>query len=81
MSFLIVMICDGKSQAAIVCRDADPETVAPQIFNAAMANSGQVCIAIKRVFVHEDSYEAFCDAMVKEAGRAKFGDGTEEGTE
>lgn len=68
-------------QAAIVCRDTSPNAVAPKIFRAAMANSGQVCIAIKRVFVHEDQYDEFCRALVREAQMAKFGNGMEDGIE
>ena len=34
--------------------EPDAKTVAPSIFAGAFANSGQVCSAIKRVFVHED---------------------------
>ena len=33
--------------------------------------SFQVCVAIKRVFVHESKYEAMVDAMQAEAAKAK----------
>jgi acyl-CoA reductase-like NAD-dependent aldehyde dehydrogenase len=34
-------------------------------------NTGQVCVAIKRVFVHESKYEEMVDAMKEEAAKAK----------
>ena len=49
----------GGNDAAIVLPDADPVSAAPDIFAGAFANSGQVCSAIKRIYVHEDKYETF----------------------
>lgn len=43
-------------------------------------NSGQICLAIKRIYVHESIYEKFRDAMVKHTKTLKVGDGAEEGT-
>ena len=43
----------GGNDAAIVLDDVDPKEVAPKIFAAAMHNSGQVCLAIKRLYVHD----------------------------
>ena len=33
--------------------DVDVEAVAPQIFDGAFGNNGQICIAMKRVYAHE----------------------------
>lgn len=44
----------GGNDPAIVLPDADIKKVAPQIFGRAMFNTGQVCVAVKRVFVQED---------------------------
>ena len=41
----------GGNDAAIVLDDVDPKQIAPKLFFAAMINSGQVCLAAKRVFV------------------------------
>jgi acyl-CoA reductase-like NAD-dependent aldehyde dehydrogenase len=57
----------GGNDAAIVLPDADPAQVAPQVFQKAMFNTGQVCIAIKRLFVHEDSYDAMVSELAKQA--------------
>jgi acyl-CoA reductase-like NAD-dependent aldehyde dehydrogenase len=40
----------GGNDAAIVLDDSDLKTVAPKVFAGAMMNSGQVCLAIKRLY-------------------------------
>jgi len=42
----------GGNDAAIVLDDVDPRAVAPKLFNGAMVNVGQVCIATKRIYAH-----------------------------
>lgn len=71
----------GGNDAAIVMGDVDPVATAPKIFNAAFQNSGQVCIAAKRVYVHESIYDAMCDELAKLADAAVVGDGLEQGTQ
>jgi acyl-CoA reductase-like NAD-dependent aldehyde dehydrogenase len=71
----------GGNDAAIVLDDADPKKIAPQIFNAAFFNSGQVCIAIKRLYVHENLYSSMCDELAALAERAVVGDGMDPGTQ
>lgn len=70
----------GGNDAAIVMPDVDVEAVAQQIFAAAFGNSGQICIAVKRLYVHKDIYDRFSQALVDLARAAKVGDGAEQGT-
>jgi len=71
----------GGNDAAIVLDDADPETVAKGLFSGAFANAGQVCLAIKRAYVHDSIYDAVCDALARRADEAVVGDGLEQGTQ
>ena len=71
----------GGNDAAIIRSDVDVQDVAPKVFAGAFGNSGQVCCAIKRCFVHESIYKEFKEELVKCASGAKFGDGMAEGTE
>jgi acyl-CoA reductase-like NAD-dependent aldehyde dehydrogenase len=71
----------GGNDAAIVLGDNDPKTVAPKIFAGAFQNSGQVCIAVKRAYVHESIYDAVCDELATLADAAVIGDGLEQGTQ
>ncbi|HEY4212146.1 MAG TPA: aldehyde dehydrogenase family protein [Steroidobacteraceae bacterium] len=71
----------GGNDAAIVLDDVDPKTVAPKLFFAACVNSGQVCMAIKRIYAHEKVYDALCDALAEEARKARVGDGLDPQTQ
>jgi acyl-CoA reductase-like NAD-dependent aldehyde dehydrogenase len=70
----------GGNDVAIVLDDADPMAVAGKIFAGAMLNSGQVCLAIKRVYVHDSLYEAICTELAALADAAVVGDGSKPGT-
>ena len=70
----------GGNDAAIVLDDVDPKQVAQGLFMGAFFNSGQVCIALKRLYVHEKVYDAVVNELVKLADGAVVGDGLKEGT-
>ena len=71
----------GGNDAAIVRGDANPAEIAQPVFDMAFQNSGQVCGAIKRLYVHEDVYEEMCEALVTLANEKTVGDGMAEGTD
>ena len=71
----------GGNDAAIVLDDVNPQEIAPKLFFAAMVNSGQVCLAAKRIYVPEKIYDAVCAELAKIASAAKVGNGLEEGVE
>jgi acyl-CoA reductase-like NAD-dependent aldehyde dehydrogenase len=67
----------GGNDPAIVLDDADPAIVSRAIFAGAFNNNGQVCSAIKRVYVPEALYDDVVDGLVTQAAAVKVGDGTE----
>jgi acyl-CoA reductase-like NAD-dependent aldehyde dehydrogenase len=71
----------GGNDAAIVLDDANVTEVAPKIFFAAMVNSGQVCLAIKRVYAHDSIYDRLCDELARIADGAVIGNGLDPKTE
>ena len=71
----------GGNDAAIVLDDVDPHAVAPKLFFAAFVNSGQVCMAIKRIYAHASIYEELCNALAEEATKARVGNGLEPGVQ
>jgi acyl-CoA reductase-like NAD-dependent aldehyde dehydrogenase len=71
----------GGNDPAIVLEDVDPRAIAPKLFFAAFVNSGQVCMAVKRIYAHERIYEALCEALAAEASKAVLGDGLDERTQ
>jgi acyl-CoA reductase-like NAD-dependent aldehyde dehydrogenase len=71
----------GGNDAAIVLDDADPKAIVPKLFWGAFANSGQICSAIKRVYVPDSLYEPVAQGLAELARTVKVGDGMETGTE
>lgn len=63
----------GGNDAAIVLPDVDPKAIAPALFGAAFFNSGQVCAIIKRLYVHDDIYDAVCDELAALANGSVVG--------
>ncbi|MEP0393165.1 MAG: aldehyde dehydrogenase family protein [Erythrobacter sp.] len=70
----------GGNDASIVLPDADPKKVAEQLFWSSFQNAGQVCIAAKRVYIHEDIYDELSAALAEYAAQVKVGDGSQQGT-
>ncbi|HEV2887394.1 MAG TPA: aldehyde dehydrogenase family protein [Jatrophihabitans sp.] len=66
----------GGNDPAIVLDDADPEAIADALFWGAFVNNGQMCMAVKRVYVAQRLY---CDVVAALAERARtvpVGDGS-----
>lgn len=70
----------GGNDAAIVMPDVDVKDIAQKIFFGAFFNTAQICIATKRLYVHEDVYDELRDQLVEIAKATKVGDGSEQGT-
>lgn len=70
----------GGNDAAIVLPDADVDAIAEGIFQTAFINMGQTCAALKRLYVHDDIYEALCEKLAQIANAQTVGNGLEAGT-
>ena len=64
----------GGNDASIVFPDVDIQKVAPQLVMGAFQNSGQVCVATKRIYIHQDIYEPMVKAMGEFAKTLTVGD-------
>lgn len=71
----------GGNDPAILLADLDPKAVAPRVFAGAFENCGQVCSAIKRVYVPEKLYAPLVEELAALARGVKVGNGMEDGTE
>ncbi|KAF3764032.1 aldehyde dehydrogenase [Cryphonectria parasitica EP155] len=54
----------GGNDAAVICEDADLARTVPGVSFLAFLCAGQICMNIKRVYVHDKIYDAFLAAMV-----------------
>ena len=71
----------GGNDPAIVLEDVDVKQTAQAIFNNAFLNNGQVCVAVKRAYVHNDIYDAMCSELAALANAAIVDDGSKQGTQ
>lgn len=71
----------GGNDAAIILDDADVDAIAEPLFWACFANSGQVCVAAKRVYVHDAVYDRLAAGLADIAARMTVGDGAVDGTQ
>lgn len=65
----------GGNDAGIILPDADPAQIAEGLFWGAFINNGQTCAAMKRLYVHDDIYDAVCDELSALASVIPMGDG------
>ena len=70
----------GGNDASIVMPDADPKKVAEQLFWSSFSNAGQICVAAKRIYIHEDIYDELSAAIAEYAKGVVVGDGAQQGT-
>ncbi|HTO53338.1 MAG TPA: aldehyde dehydrogenase family protein [Myxococcota bacterium] len=71
----------GGNDAAILLGDIDVKSTAQKVFWGAFENSGQICSAIKRVYVPENLYSSVVAELQEIAKTVKVGNGLEAGTQ
>jgi acyl-CoA reductase-like NAD-dependent aldehyde dehydrogenase len=69
----------GGNDPCIVLPDVDIAHVAPKVAMGSFFNTGQVCVATKRIYVHESIYRPFLEAMVAFTSQLKVGEPGGEG--
>ena len=65
----------GGKDPMIVLEDADVDLAAHAAVWGAFFNAGQTCVSVERVYVMEQVYDAFVDAVVKDVQNLKMGSG------
>ena len=71
----------GGNDPAILLDDVDVDQIADKLFWSAFSNAGQICSAIKRVYVPAALKARVVDALADRARSVKVGDGTEKGNQ
>ncbi|WUI00443.1 succinic semialdehyde dehydrogenase [Spirillospora sp. NBC_00431] len=71
----------GGKNPMIVMPDADVERAARGAVRACFTNAGQLCIAIERMYVHEDVYDRFVPRFVELVKGMRLGTGLDFGAE
>ncbi len=64
----------GGNAATYIDQNADIAQAASRCAVGAFVNSGQVCISLQRIYVHESVYEEFAQTLAKDTKGLKVGD-------
>ena len=70
----------GGSNALVVFEDADLDKTADICVQARFQNTGQSCIAGKRLLIQESIYDAFLELLVEKVTQIKTGDPSDDNT-
>ena len=72
----------GGNDATIICQDADLEKAADAIILGRLARgNGQICCAVKRVFVDAGVLEHLAEMLTRKTKKLKMGDQLDEATD
>ncbi|KAF7183646.1 hypothetical protein CNMCM7691_003925 [Aspergillus felis] len=67
----------GGNDPAIICDDVNIDAIIPKIGILSFLCSSQICMMIKRLYVHEKIYDEFREKLVGFVQSLKVGDGTQ----
>jgi acyl-CoA reductase-like NAD-dependent aldehyde dehydrogenase len=70
----------GGNAACVVDRDADINDALDRIIHGAFYQSGQSCISVQRIYVHDDLYTGFTAQLVERTRALKMGNPRNEET-
>ncbi|NMM86600.1 aldehyde dehydrogenase [Rhodococcus sp. SRB_17] len=73
----ILMECGGKD-ALILDSTGNVDAAADAAVWGALSNSGQTCLGVERVYVHEDVYDEFLDKTIALASKIRAGSGAQD---
>jgi acyl-CoA reductase-like NAD-dependent aldehyde dehydrogenase len=71
----------GNNSATIVDDDANLDLAVQRVVVGGFANSGQVCISVQRVVVHQAVYDEFMEKLIPAVEALKVGDPLDEATD
>ena len=71
----------GGNAPFIVFEDADLDKAVAGAIVSKFRNSGQTCVCVNRILVHDNVYDAFTEKFVKAVNELNVGNGLEEGVQ
>lgn len=75
-----VLLENGGKDAIVVDAGVDPRWAAEQVATGAFTNTGQICTAVERVYLHDDVADAVIAELVRLAEGMAVGDPTDRAT-
>jgi acyl-CoA reductase-like NAD-dependent aldehyde dehydrogenase len=71
----------GSNSSVILEPDCDLDTMIPRCVVGSFTHSGQVCISVQNIYVHESIAKEFTERLVADTQKLKIGHPTEESTD
>ena len=71
----------GSNSATIIDADADLDRAIPRCVSGAFDYSGQICISVQRIFIHQAIAQQFTERFLAAVGKLRLGDPLEEDTD
>jgi acyl-CoA reductase-like NAD-dependent aldehyde dehydrogenase len=71
----------GSNSSVILEPDCDLDWILPRCITGSFSHSGQVCISVQNIYVHEDVEKEFTERFVEGTRKLKIGPPLEESTE
>ncbi len=71
----------GSNSSVILEPDCDLNTMIPRCVTGSFSHSGQVCISVQNIYIHEDIEETFTERFVAATQKLKIGHPREESTD
>jgi len=68
----------GGNAACVVDHDSDLDDASDRIITGAFYQSGQSCVSVQRVMIHEDVYDRFRGILIEKTMKLKSGDPKDE---
>ena len=65
----------GGNDAAIILEDIDFQSILPKLLKGVFTRSGQICFAVKRIYVPKDKLDQYFDLFCEEVDKYKVGHG------
>lgn len=65
----------GGNDAAIILADADFKSLLPKLLKGVFTRSGQICFAVKRIYVPKDKLDLYFELLCEEVSKYKVGHG------
>ena len=69
----------GGNAAVVVDASADIDAAIPKLVYGAFSHSGQKCISVQRIYVHQDIFDIFTERLIAATRALAIGDPREEG--
>lgn len=70
----------GGNASCIISKDSHLAKIIPKCIKGAYSYSGQVCISIQKIHIHEDIYDEFANRFINEAKNLNYGNPLDENT-